>query len=172
MDYQDAEEDRQYEVEGNLFVQHSDGAIVGYIQNPDAFFRENYIEFIGVSMDRIALLDLDSIRGNSFKRYVKYLLSKCDDHVRWNDDGSMTASVDGRERNYYFYHVRKTTDRIASWRNLRRMDEIMEGKQGVLVTNLRIWAETIKYPYVSKEDFNRIFEWGGSREMIQEVFGR
>lgn len=172
IEYQDAEEDRHFESEGNYFVQHSDGAVVGYIQKPDAFFRENNIDSIGVSMDHIALSDLNSIRGNSFKRYVKYLLSKCDDHVRWNDDGSMTASVDGRERNYYFYHVRKTTDRFASLRNLRRMDKIMEGKQGVLVTNLRIRPETINYPYVSKEDFERIFVRRGIREMIQEVFGR
>jgi len=160
MDYHDAKEGKLIEKDGNQYIVHTDGILVANVENYESFNREYHIESTGVSLDAFALTDLDSISASSFRRYVKYLLDKCDDNTRWSEKGSLIATINGQERYYHFYHL------------LMRIQEYMAGRQGVLVTNIDISHGGFSFPCIGRADFERIASSHADRDVIKEIFGR
>ena len=172
MDYQDVDEERLIEKDGNQYIVHTDGILVANVENYDSFNREYHIESTGVSLDTFALTDLDSISASSFRRYVKYLLDKCDENTRWAEKGSLIATINGQERYYHFYHVRNYKGVRSSYRTLMKIREFMAGRKGVLVTNIGISHGGFNFPCISRADFERIASSHADRDVIKGIFGR
>ena len=156
---------------GNHYLISPDGILVVNVLNSEVFFKENNIQYLGEKYDRIVLKDLDSIRGNSFKRYVKYLLDKCCGETRWADNGALMASVDGEEKAYFIYHVHNTKRNTPSRKTLERLAAFMDGRKGVLVTNLRIPSEKYNGPCVDRNAFERIADNDADQRVLKDVFG-
>lgn len=170
IDYNDAEEERIVNEKGNEYILQPDGILVINITNPTAFQERNQIEAIGVGMDRIALSDLDSLRGNSFKRYVKYLLDKCVDNTEWISGGQLRATIGGKSHTYILHHVRNPKSETQSSASLKRITSLMEGKDGVLVTNIILSRESVSFPCVSREDFRNIALHEAQPEIVRNLF--
>lgn len=172
MEFQDADEEIQIKKDGNLFVIHTDGILVVNVENYDSFNTEYHIESTGVSLDTFALTDLDSISASSFRRYVKYLLDKCDENTQWTKRETLIAIVNNLERAYFIFHVRNYKGRRNSFRTLMRIHEFMDGRQGVLVTNIKIPQGEFEFPCIDRTDFERIASTHADRDIVKEIFGR
>ena len=172
LEFRDSVEERIIEIEGNHYIINSDGILVVNVANVESFVRENAIDSIGVSLDSIALSDLDSIRGNSFKRYVKYLLDKCADDVSWVDERTLKAVINDKEKMFIIYHSHNTKRDFLSNKAKDKLSSFMEGRNGTLVTNLRIPQNMFNFPYVDRNDFERIAETNADRNVLRQIFAR
>lgn len=172
MEFQDADEEKLIEKDGNQYVIHTDGILVVNVENYDSFNTEYHIESTGVSLDTFALTDLDSISASSFRRYVKYLLDKCDENTQWTIREALVATVNNQKRLYFVFHVRNYKGRRNSFRTLMRIHEFMDGRQGVLVTNIKIPQGEFEFPCIDRADFERIASTHADRDIVKEIFGR
>ena len=172
MEYKDAEEDKMREYRGNEYVVYTDGILVVNVKNSRSFFEENHIESIGLGYDHIALSDIDSIRGSSFKRYVKYLMEKSGLVVEVTDIGSLRVQNGALQKEFVVYHVQKSGNRRATKRQIEKVKEIMAGREGVLVTNLWLPKKEMGCRCVDREDFNKIAVALGDAGIVRELFMR
>lgn len=169
IDFADTEEEQTREFKGNEYVVYADGILIVNIKNSNSFFEENHIESIGLGYDHIALSDIDSIRGSSFKRYVKYLLEKCGGDVEVTADGNLRLQYGEQQKEFVIYHVQKTGNRRASWRQIEKAEEIMNGRDGIFVTNLWLpWRDVVKC--IDREGFHAIANASGSVDVVRDVF--
>ena len=169
--YKDSDEEKRVFNEGNQYSIKPDGVIVANIQNPGAFMRAHHLESIQIGYDNIALSDIDSIRAFSFKRYVKYLLEKCYGETVWTEKGSLRVQSETSRKEFVVYHVQRRGDRPATWKQADRAFEYMQGKEGVLVTNLWLPREKFGLPCIDRTCFHRIAESRADRRVLEEVFG-
>lgn len=167
MDYQESDDEIQVTKNDNQFFIHTDGIMIVNVLNPDSFMEEYQIKSIGVSLDQIALSDIDSIRGNSFKRYVKYLLEKCFEKVTWTDYGSLKVVENDDEIEYYIYHTHNVK---FSQQQRNKILSFMNEHHGVLVTNLMIPKELFSFKCVNRDDFAYISEMKADSRSVSEVF--
>lgn len=172
MTYKDSDEEKRVFNEGNQYSIKPDGVIVANIQNPGAFMRAHHLESIQIGYDNIALSDIDSIRAFSFKRYVKYLLEKCYGETVWTEKGSLRVQSETSRKEFVVYHVQRRGDRPATWKQAERAFEYMQGKEGVLVTNLWLPQDVFGLPCIDRSDFHRIAESRAEKWMLEEVFGK
>lgn len=170
-DYVDLGEESITEVNGNQFISHPDGVLVVNIKNSDSFLAEYHIESIGVSYDDIVLSDIDSIRGNSFKRYIQYLLDKCYSQTEWVN-GGIVATSEGHSTKFVIYHVRNAGNHMISRSHNEKVLELMEGREGILVTNLYIPRQYYPFSYIGRDELDEIANSKGDTEIIRRVFLR
>lgn len=170
INYEDTEEEQMREYRGNEYVVYTDGILVVNVKNANTFFEENRIESIGLSYDHIALSDIDSIRGSSFKRYVKYLLEKCGGVVEVADNGNLRLNSETQQKEFIIYHVRKNSNRQATLRQVERIKEMMDGHNGVLVTNLWLPQRNLGFHCIDRADFDIIAETRGNVDVLRQVF--
>jgi hypothetical protein len=140
------------------------------VKNTNTFFEENHMESVGLGYEHIALSDIDSIRGSSFKRYVKYLLEKCGGVVEITDDGSLHLQYGEQKKVFVIYHVQKTGNRQATWKQIEKAEDIMAGYDGILVTNLWMPKRGLNIRCIDREDFHIIAETGGEVGVLREIF--
>lgn len=171
MEFVDSETDIQVEKDNNQYLIQSDGVLVVQVNNPRQFMEEHHVESIGVSVDNIALRDIDSLRGNSFKRYVKYLLDKCYESVKWTDGGRLEAVGRGGKMSFVVYHSNNKR-KHPTWRQYENIEKLMRDSQDVLVTNLDISRDDFNFHVIGRSDFRRIAESHGDRNVVREIFGR
>lgn len=171
MEFQDADEDKIIMKDGIQFMIYTDGILVARVGDYDSFYRVYHIASTGVSMDTVALNDLDSIRTNSFNRYVKYILDKCDANPKWESRGTLKAKINENERIYHILHIRYNKGERFPDRTLKRIKDFMKERQGVLVTNLRIPQEELDFPCIGRTDFERIASSHADINVVREVFG-
>ena len=169
MNYVDAVEEHTREFRGNEYVVYTDGILVVNVKNSYSFFEEYQIESIGLGYDHIALSDIDSIRGSSFKRYVKYLLEKCDLDVEMTDNGSLRVQYGGRQKVFVVYHVQKNSSR-GSWKQVAKVTDFMQNHEGILVTNLLLPKREIDFRCIDRSDFDVIAESIGNVDVVREIF--
>lgn len=170
MDFADSEADVQIDKDNNQYLIHSDGVLVVQVNNPRQFIEEHHVESIGVSVDNIALRDVDSLRGNSFKRYVKYLLDKCFDSVKWIPGGRLEAVGRGGKMSFVVYHSNYKR-KHPTWRQYEDIEKLMRDSQGVLVTNLDIPRDFYEFSTIGRSDLRRIAESHGDRNVVREILG-
>lgn len=168
--YEDAEEEQVREYRGNEYVLYSDGILVVNIKNSNTFYEENPIKSIGLGYDNIALSDIDTIRGSSFKRYVKYLLDKCESIVEITDDGNLRLANGEQLKEYIIYHVQKNGNRRATWRQIERAKEKMGDRACVLVTNLWMPRRQLGFQCIDREAFDNIVKARGDVAVIRNMF--
>lgn len=167
--FEDVEEEQMREYRGNEYVAYSDGILVVNVKNAKTFFEEYNIECIGLGYDHIALSDIDSIRGSSFKRYVKYLMEKCGCTVEVEDNGSLHMRNGEQHREYVVYHVQKNSNRRATWRQIERIYEIMDGRDDVLVTNVWLPKREMNIHCIDRTDFAIIASAMGDVDVVRNV---
>lgn len=172
IEFRDVVEERNIEREGNHYIINTDGILVVNVTNVESFVRGNAIESIGVSLDSIALSDLDSIRGNSFKRYVKYLLDKCAVDVAWVDKRTLKAMINGKEKMFCIFHYHNTKRVSMSIKAQEKISTFMKGRKGVLVTNLKVPRNLFDFSCVDRAYFERIADSNADRNVLKEIFGR
>lgn len=170
LDYEDAEEELMREYRGNEYVIYTDGIIVVNVKNSNSFFDENSIESIGLGYDHITLSDIDTIRGSSFKRYVKYLLEKCGNVVEIEDNGNLRVSNGEKHEEYVVFHVPKNGNWRTTWRQIERAEEMMGEREGVLVTNLWMPKRQLAFQCIDREAFDNIASARGDVVVIREMF--
>lgn len=172
MEFQDSDEDKIIMKDGIQFMIYSDGILVAKVSDFDNFYKEYHIASTGVSMDTVALNDLDSIRTSSFNRYVKYILDKCEAEPKWASRGTLKAKINGNEKIYQILHIRYNKGERFPDRTLKRIKDFMKKRQGILVTNLRIPQEDLDFPYIGRTDFERIASSQADINVVREVFGK
>ena len=131
--------------------------------------EENHMESVGLDYEHIALSDIDSIRGSSFKRYVKYLLEKCGGVVEITDDGSLHLQYGEQKKVFVIYHVQKTGNRQATWRQIKKAENIIAGCDGILVTNLWMHKREQGFKCIDRKGFEAIANARGSVDVVREV---
>lgn len=171
MVFKDSDEEKNINEDDNQYLIKPDGVIVANIQNAEAFMREHQLQSIQIGYDNIALSDIDSIRAISFKRYVKYLLEKCYGEAVWTEKGTLRVQRGTRRKEFVVYHLQKSSDRPATWKQADKALEYMQGKEGTLVTNLWLPRWKYGYPCIDRSDFSRIAESRAEKWMLEEVFG-
>ena len=169
LDYVDMAGETITEYNGNQYILHPDGILVVIIHNPNSFLEENHIESMGVGLDEIALTDIDSIRGNSFKRYIKYLLDKCYGRTELVD-GCIKTTYEGRSKIFVTCHVRNAGNHMGSWNQIEKMYELIEGKDAILVTNLLMPKEAFPFSYIDRSELDTIARAKGAVEIVRRVF--
>ena len=169
MEYEDTEEEQMREYRGNEYVVYTDGILIVNVKNTNTFFEENHMESVGLGYEHIALSDIDSIRGSSFKRYVKYLLEKCGGVVDIADDGNLHLQYGKQKKVFVIYHVQKTGNRQATWKQIEKAEDIMAGYDGIIVTNL--WMHKIEQGFkcIDRKGFEAIANARGSVDVVREV---
>lgn len=168
----DSDKEKIVEKRENQYFMFPDGILVVNVGNLDSFREGNSIESIGVGYDNIALSDIDSIRGMSFKRYVKYLLDKSFGGSEATGDGGLRINDNGKERLFYFYHISNTKGKYRQSRTIRKMVDYMEGRTGVLVTNAKVSQSDIGFQCVNRDDFEAIAALRANVDVVREIFSR
>lgn len=163
---------RRIEKEGNDYIIYRDGIIIVNVRNATSFQNEYHIQSIGVSLDRIALTDLDSIRGNSFKRYVKYLLNKINYDVIWEENGVLTITENNKSIKYFIHHVPNSNQGKLTPSKRKKLLDFVNTKSGIIVTNLQLTEAQFIFPYIERSDFLRIADSSGDKEVIRSIFCR
>lgn len=171
-DFTDDVGTRRIDKEGNDYIIYRDGIIIVNVKNATSFQNEYHIQSIGVSLDRIALTDLDSIRGNSFKRYVKYLLNKINYDVIWEGNGVLSITDNNKSIRYFIYHVPNSNHgKLTPIKGVKLID-FVKTNPFIIVTNLQLSEVQFKFPYIDRSDFIRIADSYGDKEVIRAIFCR
>lgn len=171
MEFRESAEELMLERYDNHYYVCPDGVMFVDVQNYNAFLEEHHLESKDLNLDNIVLRDLDTIRGNSFKRYVKYLLTKCYDDVEMTAGNVFTVKQGNRIKRFVVYHARHNMF-YPTEKQIGKIFEMVEQYKGVLVTNINMdgWWDTI--PCVDRNDLQVIANTYAEVDVLRSIFER
>lgn len=70
---------------------------------------------------------------------------------------------------FVIYHVQKTGNRQASWKQIEKSEDLMAGYDDILVTNLWMHKREQGFKYIDRKGFEAIANARGSVDVVREV---